>query len=62
MEQIETLYLYLGETDCIICGREIFLEPEGYALPMYEGRVDYRSSVDFPVCKECFDKHEQKRL
>ena len=43
-------------TECAICGKEIIIE---FGLPMYEGRVDYRSKVSFSVCKECFDKNQR---
>jgi len=45
-------------TECAICEKEISLSL-GFALPMYEGKVDYRSKISFPVCKECFDKHDK---
>lgn len=40
-------------TKCIICDKDIPTDI-GLALPMYEGKVDYRSCVGFPVCKQCY--------
>lgn len=40
-------------TDCAICGQEIPLDT-GFALPMYEGKVNWHSPVGFPVCESCY--------
>jgi hypothetical protein len=48
------------ETNCSICGKEIqtdtstFNPKPNYALPMYEGKYDPKSKVDFPVCARCY--------
>ena len=50
------------ENKCPLCGvGGIHVARYGYALPMYEGKVDYKKGLPKMVCKECHDKHEPAR-
>jgi hypothetical protein len=43
---------------CMLCGAQaVEGDNTAFALPMYEGRVDWTSEIHFPVCRECYDKH-----
>ena len=45
-----------GSTTCALCGKEIpMLSIGGYAVPMYEGKVEYsKRAANFSVCKKCY--------
>lgn len=45
---------------CRLCGKADIHKDNGYALPIFNGLVDYKRGVPFMVCKECYDKHEEK--
>ena len=58
---MNVVVLDLHFTNCNICGKEFPLKSGGHALPMYEGKPDYRSKIYFPVCKKCFDEIEEMK-
>jgi hypothetical protein len=47
--------------DCGLCGKHIVYSRSAsgsaYSLPMFNGRVNWNSRVNFEVCKSCHDRH-----
>jgi len=53
------IYNSYREVDCSLCGN-LITDTQGYALPMYEGRVVELNEEHccFEVCEECYNKQE----
>jgi len=48
--------------ECVDCGQASANNPPiKYALPFYEGRVDWSSGIYFFVCRDCYYEHTHDR-
>lgn len=45
------------ESICLDCGEKGIVTISHFALPMYEGKVNFASSVSFFVCRSCYTKY-----
>jgi len=53
--RVVVVELFPRWTECALCHEPIRMGmyDENFALPMYEGEVDFSSPVCFPICVQC---------
>ena len=61
---MNVIQLDARSTNCALCDKEIpLLSIGGYAVPMYEGKVEYSErAANFPVCKKCYGENQMPEV